>query len=85
MKGWKRKAMTHSNKLGAGAKKRKHLKGQKKVEVVMSEFKRGTLHSGSGQIAKSRKQAIAIAMSEAGLSRKKKKRNKARERAIGLY
>ena len=35
----KKEAMRHPNVLGAGAKKRKHLKGQKKVEVVMSEFK----------------------------------------------
>jgi hypothetical protein len=39
----------------------------------MREFKRGTLHSGSGGVVKSRKQAIAIAMSEAGLSRKRRK------------
>ena len=69
-----RKAMRHSNKLGAGAKARKHLKGQDKVHVVMSEFKRGTLHSGSGHIVTKRSQAVAIGMSEAGLSRKKKKR-----------
>jgi hypothetical protein len=37
----------------------------------MAEFKRGTLHSGSGGMVKSRKQAIAIALSEAGLSRRK--------------
>ena len=67
-----KKAMKHSSKLGAGAKKRKKLHGQKKVEVVMGEFKRGTLHSGSGEIVKKRDQAIAIAMSEAGLSKKKK-------------
>ena len=48
--------------------------GQKKVHKVMKEFKRGTLHSGgSGKKVKSRKQAIAIAMSEAGLSRKQKR------------
>jgi hypothetical protein len=73
-----KKAMRHSNKLGAGAKARKHLRGQKKVEVVMKEFKRGTLHSGSGEVVKNRKQAIAIAMSEAGLSRKKKTRKQRR-------
>jgi hypothetical protein len=41
-------------------------KGQKKVKKVMSEFKKGKLHSGSkrGRKVKSRKQAIAIAMSE---------------------
>lgn len=67
------KAMKHSNKLGAGAKKRKHLSSKNKVKTVMAEYKRGTLHSGSGQIVKSRKQAIAIAMSEAGKSKKSKK------------
>ena len=41
-------------------------KGQDKVEKVMGEFKRGTLHSGSkkGPEVTSKKQAIAIAMSE---------------------
>ncbi len=69
-----RKAMKHKNILGAGASaRRKHLKNpQDKVHTVMSEFKRGTLHSGSGGIVKSRKQAVAIAMSESGLSKKRK-------------
>ena len=36
-----------------------------KVERVMGEFKRGTLHSGKrGPVVKSRKQAVAIALSE---------------------
>lgn len=48
-------------------------KGRDKVHVVMSEYKHGTLHSGSGAKVKSRKQAIAIAMSEAGLSKDEKK------------
>lgn len=41
---------------------------QKKLAKVMREFKAGTLKSSSGEIVKSRKQAIAIAMSEAGMS-----------------
>jgi hypothetical protein len=43
-----------------------------KEHKVMGEFKRGKLHSGSktGPKVKSRRQAIAIAMSEAGKSRK---------------
>jgi hypothetical protein len=45
---------------------------KKKVEKVMHEHKRGTLKSGSGKKVKSRKQAIAIAMSESGQSRRKK-------------
>lgn len=44
-----------------------------KVERVMREFKTGTLRSGSasGPKVRNRKQAIAIAMSEAGKARKK--------------
>lgn len=67
-----KEAMKHTNKLGAGADKRKKLHGKAKVPVVMAEFKRGTLHSGSGDIVKDKKQAIAIAMSEAGMSKVKK-------------
>lgn len=44
---------------------------KKKVEKVMREYKAGTLHSGKGgNVVKSRKQAVAIALSAA---RKKKK------------
>ena len=45
---------------------------RKKVGKVLSEFKAGKLRSGSGAKVKNRKQAVAIALSEAGLSRKRK-------------
>ena len=45
-----------------------------KVGKVMHEYKTGTLHSGKGgPVVKSKKQAIAIAMSEAKMKPKKKK------------
>ena len=47
-------------------------KMQKKVRKVMREYKAGTLHSGKGgPVVKSREQAVAIAMSEAGMAKKK--------------
>ena len=47
-------------------------KATKKVTKVMKEYKAGTLHSGKGgPVVKSRKQAIAIAMSEAKMAKKK--------------
>ena len=45
---------------------------KKTVEKVMHEHKVGALKSGSGKKVKSRKQAIAIALSESGQSRRKK-------------
>ena len=40
-------------------------KAEKTVESAMHRQKKGTLKSGSGQTVKSRKQAIAIGLSEA--------------------
>jgi hypothetical protein len=40
-------------------------KGKRKVHKVMKEHKQGTLKSGSGKKVKSRKQAVAVALSEA--------------------
>ena len=53
---------------------KKMSKAQKKVGKVMSEYKEGTLHSGKGgKVVKNPKQAIAIALSEAGMAKKGKK------------
>ena len=47
-----------------------------KEAKVMGEFKRGTLHSGKGgPVVKSRTQAVAIAMSEAGMKKKATKKS----------
>ena len=53
---------------------KKPTKAQKKVGKVMHEFKAGTLHSGKkGPVVKNKKQAIAIALSEAGVAKKRGK------------
>ena len=57
---------------------KKMSKAQAKIGKVMGEFKKGTLHAGvnpkgpaKAPMAKSRKQAVAIAMSEAGKMKRK--------------
>jgi ribosomal protein L21E len=47
-------------------------KAEKKISKVMREYKAGELNSGKGgPIVKSRKQAVAIALSQAGKAKKK--------------
>ena len=51
---------------------KKKTKTQKKISKVMREYKAGTLHSGKGgPVVKSKKQAVAIALSEARRAKKK--------------
>ena len=47
-----------------------------KVGKVMKEYKAGELHSGSksGPAVTNKKQAVAIALSEAGMTKKKPKK-----------
>jgi ribosomal protein L21E len=49
-------------------------KQEAKIGKVMREYKAGTLNTGSktGPVVKSRKQAVAIALSQAGMAKKKK-------------
>ena len=53
-------------------------KGKAGVEQVMHEFKHRELHSGSkkGPVVTDRKQAIAIALNQAGMSNKRKMRSR---------
>jgi hypothetical protein len=41
------------------------VRGKAKIKTVMREYKRGALRSSSGAKVRSRKQAVAIALSEA--------------------
>ena len=50
---------------------KKETKSQAKIHKVMGEFKDKKLKSSSGAKVTSRRQAVAIAMSEAGKSKKK--------------
>lgn len=49
-----------------------------KVAKVMREFQRGRLRSSSGKKVRSRRQALAIALSEAGMVRRGKGRRRGR-------
>jgi len=45
-----------------------------KVKKVLGEFKKGKLKDPSGKVIKKRKRAVAVALSEAGLTKKRKKK-----------
>ena len=50
-------------------------KKQKKVSKVMREFKKGKLNIGkSNKKVKNRKQAVAIALNEAGIKQKRRRK-----------
>jgi hypothetical protein len=55
----------------------------KRVESAMRRRKKGTLKSGSGQKVKSRKQAIAIGLSEARKKGAKVPRKRAGRKTLG--
>lgn len=59
----------HGHKSKHGSHKTSKAK-KDKMALVMGEFKDGTLRSSSGQLVTNRAQAVAIALEEAGLSRK---------------
>lgn len=56
---------------------------QAKIEKVMHEFKEGDLVSGSGHTVTDRDQAIAIALSEAGVSNRQTGKSKADKSKAG--
>jgi hypothetical protein len=56
------------------SKPRRTAAQQAKMHLVMGEYKRGQLHSGSkhGPLVRNRQQAIAIGLNQSGQSRRRK-------------
>ena len=51
------------------------MKKEKKISKVMREYKKGKLNIGkSNKKVKNRKQAVAIALSEAGVNKKRRRK-----------
>jgi len=59
-----RDSMRHPDELGEGAKRRVKLSPRDRRIAVMREYRRGTLHSGSGDIVTRPSQAVAIGIHE---------------------
>lgn len=76
------KSIKDAHKEKEGKAKKKPKKKAAKVEKVMKEYKEGKLHSGSkkGPEVKSRKQAVAIALSEARRAGEKVKPKKSKKK-----
>lgn len=55
---------------------------RRRMQEEMDKWKSGTLHSGSkrGPVVRSRRQAIAIGLSESGQSRQSKRKRRRRKR-----
>jgi hypothetical protein len=60
------------------------MKDGEKVSRVMHEFKNGTLKTPQGKLVTSKEQAIAIALSEAGISAKSMEKSELRNKLVAV-
>ena len=68
---WKKYNQTQKSSESDLEKAKADKKQQKKIKKVMDEWKAGTLLDSHGNKITDRKQVLAVALSEAGLSKKK--------------